>query len=388
MPTPQAPIGSGFGAATTAADVIAGIDLGGKAAIVTGGYSGLGRETVRALKAAGARVIVPARDVGRSAAALAGLDAEIEPMDLLDPASIDAFTAKFLSSAQPLHILINSAGIMACPLSRDARGYEAQFATNHLGHFQLALRLWPALVRAEGARVVSVSSWGHHFSPVIFDDPNSERREYDPWSAYGQSKTANMRDMRIDTAIGMISAELAQWFIIITTASVLFAHGVTNINTAADAARALEPLVKSFPNSGQIARDIFAVGIIGLGLLGIPVLAGSAAYALAEAMNWREGLSKRLGEAKGFYGVIIVSTLVGLAMNFIGIDPIKALVFTAVFNGIAAVPLLFLIAWINGSEAILGENRGGIVSSTFVWLTFGVMGLASAALLYTTLAPQ
>ena len=197
-----------------------------------------------------------------------------------------------------------------------------------------------------------------------------------------------MRDMRIDTAIGMISAELAQWFIIITTASVLFAHGVTNINTAADAARALEPLVKSFPNSGQIARDIFAVGIIGLGLLGIPVLAGSAAYALAEAMNWREGLSKRLGEAKGFYGVIIVSTLVGLAMNFIGIDPIKALVFTAVFNGIAAVPLLFLIAWINGSEAILGENRGGIVSSTFVWLTFGVMGLASAALLYTTLAPQ
>ena len=147
---------------------------------------------MRALKAAGARVIVPARDVGRSAAALAGLDAEIEPMDLLDPASIDAFAAKFLSSAQPLHILINSAGIMACPLSRDARGYEAQFATNHLGHFQLALRLWPALVRAEGARVVSVSSWGHHFSPVIFDDPNSERREYDPWSAYGQSKTANI----------------------------------------------------------------------------------------------------------------------------------------------------------------------------------------------------
>ncbi|MFG1265003.1 oxidoreductase [Xanthobacter aminoxidans] len=192
MLTPQAPIGSGFDAAVTAADVINGIELDGKTAIVTGGYSGLGRETVRALRAAGARVIVPARDVGRSAAALAGMGVEIEPMDLLDPASIDTFAAKFLSDAQPLHILINSAGIMACPLSRDTRGYEAQFATNHLGHFQLTLRLWPALVRAKGARVVSLSSWGHHFSPVVFDDPNFERRDYDPWAAYGQSKTANI----------------------------------------------------------------------------------------------------------------------------------------------------------------------------------------------------
>lgn len=197
-----------------------------------------------------------------------------------------------------------------------------------------------------------------------------------------------IRNMRIDTAVGMVSAELAQWFIIITTASVLFTHGVTNINTAADAAKALEPLVRSFPNSGQVARDIFAVGIIGLGLLGIPVLAGSAAYALSEALNWNEGLSKKLSEAKGFYGVIIVSTLVGLALNFIGIDPMKALVFTAVFNGIAAVPLLFLVARINGSAAILGDNRGGPLSRSMVWLTFGVMGLAGVALIYTTIAPR
>jgi NAD(P)-dependent dehydrogenase (short-subunit alcohol dehydrogenase family) len=113
-------------------------------------------------------------------------------MDLLDPASIDALADGYLASGQPLHILVNSAGIMACPLTRDARGYEAQFATNHLGHFQLTTRLWPALCRAGGARVVSVSSWGHRRSPVMFDDPNFERRAYDRWSAYGQSKTANV----------------------------------------------------------------------------------------------------------------------------------------------------------------------------------------------------
>ncbi len=192
MSTPQAPIGSGFGAASTAAEVIRGRDLSGKTAIVTGGYSGLGRETARVLRSAGARVIVPARDLDRAATALKGLDVEIQPMDLLDPASIDAFAERFVGSGQPLHILVNSAGIMATPLVRDARGYESQFATNHLGHFQLVARLWPALRQANGARVVSVSSWGHRYSPVVFDDPNFERRAYDRWAAYGQSKTANI----------------------------------------------------------------------------------------------------------------------------------------------------------------------------------------------------
>ncbi|HUZ97202.1 MAG TPA: divalent metal cation transporter [Edaphobacter sp.] len=192
-----------------------------------------------------------------------------------------------------------------------------------------------------------------------------------------------IRDMRIDTLLGMLSAELAQWFIIITTATVLFKHGTTTINTAADAAKALEPLVRSFPNSGQVAKDVFAVGIIGLGLLGIPVLAGSAAYALSEAFGWKEGLSKKFKKARGFYGVIIVSMLIGLLLNFIGIDPMKALVFTAVFNGIAAVPLLYLIAKINASPEILAEQRGGGLSRSFVWVTFGVMGLSAVALLYT-----
>jgi NAD(P)-dependent dehydrogenase (short-subunit alcohol dehydrogenase family) len=193
MSTPQAPTGSGFGAASATSDVIKGIDLSGKVAIVTGGYSGLGLETVRTLRSAGATVIVPARDHGKATTALAGISGvEIQPMDLLDPASIAAFAERFLASGQPLHILVNSAGIMACPLARDARGYESQFATNHVGHFQLVAQLRPALRQANGARVVSVSSWGHRYSPVVFEDPNFEHRDYDRWAAYGQSKTANI----------------------------------------------------------------------------------------------------------------------------------------------------------------------------------------------------
>ena len=193
MPSPQHPIGSGFDAASTTGDVIKGIDLTGKTAIVTGGHSGLGLETTRALRSAGATVVVPARFPDRARDMLAGIDGvEIEQLDLIDPASIDAFTGRFLATGRPLHILVNSAGIQNVPLTRDARGYEAQFAINHLGHFQLATRLWPALRQAAGARVVTVSAWAHHLSPVVLDDPNFERREYDGWLGYGQSKTANI----------------------------------------------------------------------------------------------------------------------------------------------------------------------------------------------------
>ena len=195
-----------------------------------------------------------------------------------------------------------------------------------------------------------------------------------------------LREVRIDTTVGMFAAEIAQWFIIITTATVLFSHGITNINTAADAARALEPLVHSFPNSGQLAKDIFAIGVIGLGLLAIPVLAGSTAYAISEAFNWREGLYRKFNKARGFYGVIIVSTLVGLLMNFVGINPIKALVFAAVFNGVTAVPLLFMINRINANEKILGEYKGGMLSQSVIWITFVIMGLGAIGMFYTLFA--
>jgi NAD(P)-dependent dehydrogenase (short-subunit alcohol dehydrogenase family) len=193
MISQQTPIDSGFGFKSTAEDVIAGHDLTGKTAIVTGGYSGIGLETTRAFASAGAHVIVPARDMSKAqnaVKAIAGV--ELATLDLSDSASVDAFADRFLKSQRPLHILVNNAGVMAVPLIRDARGYESQFATNHLGHFQLTERLWPALLQADGARVISVSSRGHRFSGVDFEDPNFERRPYDKWVAYGQSKTANI----------------------------------------------------------------------------------------------------------------------------------------------------------------------------------------------------
>ncbi len=192
MTTLQTPITSGFSASTTAGDVIQGVDLTGKVAVVTGGYSGIGLLTARALAGAGARVIVPARDQAKAREALRPFPSLIQDaLDLADPASVDAFADRFLQTGQPLHILINNAGVMAPPLVRNACGYESQFATNHLGHFQLAARLWPALCNANGARVVALSSRGHMRSGVDFDDWNFERREYDRWLAYGQSKTAN-----------------------------------------------------------------------------------------------------------------------------------------------------------------------------------------------------
>lgn len=180
-----------FGAESTAAEVIAGVDLTGKRAIVTGGASGIGVETARALAGAGAEVTLAVRnlDAGHKTAADIGGDVRVAPLELVDPASVAAFVAAWDG---PLHILVNNAGVMAAPLTRTAEGWELQLATNHLGHFGLTTGLHGALAAAGGARVVSVSSAGHLRAGVDFDDLMFERREYDPWAAYGQSKTANI----------------------------------------------------------------------------------------------------------------------------------------------------------------------------------------------------
>ncbi|MFF7974947.1 oxidoreductase [Streptomyces sp. NPDC007905] len=191
MSTAQHKIGSGFGAESTADEVLRGIDLTGKLAIVTGGYSGLGLETTRALTKAGAEVVVPARRPDTAREALAGLDGvELDELDLGDLESVRAFAERFLASGRTVDLVINNAGIMACPETRVGPGWEAQFATNHLGHFALVNRLWPA-VEPGGARVVSVSSRGHHFSGIRWDDIHW-RHGYDKWEAYGQAKTANV----------------------------------------------------------------------------------------------------------------------------------------------------------------------------------------------------
>ncbi|MFM5895616.1 MAG: oxidoreductase [Novosphingobium sp.] len=193
MTTAQAPIDSPFGYRSRAREVVAGIDLAGKVALVTGGYSGLGTETVRALAEAGAKVIVGARRPDAALSDLAGIDGDITilPLDLSNPASIDAFAAQVAAHTDRIDIQINNAAVMANPLTRDARGYESQFATNHLGHFQLTARLWPLLAKGGHARVVSVSSIGHMRGGLDLGDPNFESREYNKWTAYGQAKSAN-----------------------------------------------------------------------------------------------------------------------------------------------------------------------------------------------------
>ncbi|MBZ4044768.1 SDR family NAD(P)-dependent oxidoreductase [Flavobacterium hibisci] len=196
----QQPIGSGFNAQSTSAEVIRDIDLSGKIAIVTGGNTGIGLETVKTLANAGATVIVLARDIEKAVKNLKGIaNVEIEEMDLVNPNSIDKFTSKFLASGRPLHLLINNAGIMWVPLRRDSRRIESQLAINYLAQFQLTANLFPALKRANGARVVNVSSQGHQFAPFDFDDPNFEHREYETLQSYGQSKTAvNLFSVELD----------------------------------------------------------------------------------------------------------------------------------------------------------------------------------------------
>jgi NAD(P)-dependent dehydrogenase (short-subunit alcohol dehydrogenase family) len=193
--TPQHQIGSGFGARSTAREVLEGLDLTGKLAIVTGGYSGLGTETTKALAGAGAHVVVPARRRATAQENLAGVDGvEIDELDLGDLDSVHGFASRFLASGRSIDILINNAAIMACPETRVGVGgvrFEAQFATNHLGHFALTNLLWPALAADGGARVVALSSTGHKLSPIRFDDLQFERDPYDKWQAYGQAKTAN-----------------------------------------------------------------------------------------------------------------------------------------------------------------------------------------------------
>ncbi|MEM9180160.1 MAG: oxidoreductase [Pseudomonadota bacterium] len=189
----QRPIGSGFGAKAPAADVVQGMDLSGKNVIVTGGYSGIGIEEVRALAGVGAKVTVPARrpDAAKDALGEVSGDIEIASMDLADIGSVRKFADDYVATGRSLDILINNAGIMACPLDRVGPGWERQFGVNHLGHMALAVGLLPALQKAGQSRLVALSSTAHIRGDVNWDDPNYETSEYDKWDAYAQAKSAN-----------------------------------------------------------------------------------------------------------------------------------------------------------------------------------------------------
>ena len=239
-----------------------------------------------------------------------------------------------------------------------------------------------------GFLYIVVAIFGTTISPYLFfwqtsntvEDEIVENRTNTDGAAPTISKSYLSR-LRVDTVIGMFFSNLVAWFIILVGAVVLHSAGVTNIVSAADAAKALKPLVHSFPNSGYLAQVIFATGVIGIGLMSIPVLAGSSAYAISETFKTGEGLSKRFRQARTFYLVIVLGTVIGLGLNFIGLDPVKALVLTAVINGIVAVPLIFVIARLSSRDDIMGTYRSHFWSKLGLWTAFGIMGLAAVALL-------
>ncbi|MFL6424146.1 MAG: NRAMP family divalent metal transporter [Nitrososphaeraceae archaeon] len=229
-----------------------------------------------------------------------------------------------------------------------------------------------------------VAMFGTAISPYLFFWQASEEAEEEvekhKIKEIGKGKPKiSKKDIRLmgkDTAVGMAFSQIIMWAIITTTAGSLHTHGVTDIQSADQAAKALEPLLKTFPQAGEISKTIFALGIIGTGLLAVPVLAGSSGYALSDVFGWSEGLSKKFKQAKGFYLVIAASTLIGLWMNFTNIDPIKALVYAAVINGIIAVPILFAVMKIANDKKLLGENTNNRLYNVIGWLTFGIMGIS------------
>jgi len=192
-----------------------------------------------------------------------------------------------------------------------------------------------------------------------------------------------IKSMGTDTMVGIGFAHFITWAIIITTAGSLHNNGITDIQSAEQAAKSLEPLVKSFPNSGEISKSIFAIGIIGTGLLSIPVLATSTAYGLSDTFGWKQGLSKKFGQAKAFYLVIIICGIIGLGMNFLGINPITALVYAAVINGVVSVPIIFVVMKLSNDKEILKENTNGRLTNIIGWTTFGIMTIATIIMFVT-----
>ncbi|MEK7585810.1 MAG: Nramp family divalent metal transporter [Patescibacteria group bacterium] len=194
---------------------------------------------------------------------------------------------------------------------------------------------------------------------------------------YTKDNVSEIKKMRIDVWTGMFLSNLVMFFIIAVCASVLFKNGITNISTASDAAQALAPF------AGKWASLLFTLGIIGTGMLAIPVLAGSASYAISESFGWKEGLYRKLKEARAFYGVIIVSIIIGILINFLGIDPIKALIYSAIANGIIAPIILVLIVHISGSKKIMGHYKNSRFGNTIGWIITILMSVVAIGAIYS-----
>jgi NRAMP (natural resistance-associated macrophage protein)-like metal ion transporter len=222
-------------------------------------------------------------------------------------------------------------------------------------------------------------------SEVVEDEIESHRIRNSSTGAIPRISRRFIRSLRVDNLVGMTLAAVSAWFIVVACASVLNANGITKIETAADAAAALEPLVQGFPHAGLIAKLLFSVGIVGIGLLAVPVLAGSSSYAVSEALGIREGYYRKFQKAHGFYGIIALATLAGLVINFMGINAIQALIFTAVFNAVASVPLLWMIYKLGNNTDIMGKYKNGLMSNAGILAAFALMAIATLVLFYSLL---
>ncbi len=265
----------------------------------------------------------------------------------------------------------------------------AAFAVN-TDWSQVALStLIPHFEFNENFLLMFLAFFGATISPYAFFWQASEEAEEDlakkkiPEIGTGRPRITqrDIRVMRADSVLGMVFSQVIMWFIIIVMANTLHANNVLEIQTADQAARALEPLVHNFANAGKIAEALFALGIIGTGLLAIPVLAGSSAYAISEGLGWKQGLSKKPGQAKGFYLVIVASTVLGLWINLIHLDPIMMLVYASVISGIVTVPMLFVILKISNDRRILGSRTNGLLSNILGCVTLVIMSASLVAML-------
>ncbi len=262
--------------------------------------------------------------------------------------------------------------------------YAAVLFTVQVPWTEVALRtVWPKLTLNFSTAAVIVGVFGTTISPYLFFWQASEEVE-DMHAARGaapllkdpEAAPAELRRIKWDTWSGMLVSDLTAYFIILATAVTLNVSGVTDIETAAQAASALRPL------AGDFAFLLFAIGILGVGLIGVPVLAGSAAYALAEAMDWQSGLERKAKDARGFYGVIAVSVLAGLVIQYSPISPMKALFWSAVINGVVAVPLMVVIVLIASSKSVMGAFTSSRPILALGWIGAAVMGLAAVLMFF------
>ena len=294
-------------------------------------------------------------------------------------------TAAFVLTTLTLQILIpyHRYVVFLKWLTLSLLAYAAVLFTVHVPWAEVARRsVWPQLRLDATAAAVVVGVFGTTISPYLFFWQASE--EVEDLQEHGVPSLikdparapAELRRIRWDTWSGMFYSDLTAYFIILATAVTLHAAGVTDIQTAAQAASALRPL------AGDLAYLLFAIGIIGVGLIGVPVLAGSSAYALAEAMDWPWGLERRASDARGFYGVIAVSVLLALLIQYSPISPMKALFWSAVINGVVAVPLMAVIILLASNRAVMGQFTAGMPIRILCWIATGVMGTAAIRMVW------